>query len=105
MRLDPIDIGSLLRSQAASDAASGQRTSRQAREAEKESQFEPIDSILLRRLRATLVADAADTLKSLDEAKRAVAKVHRQIASDPARAQAAHDALARERLRDLLGDD
>jgi hypothetical protein len=104
MRLDPVNIGSLLNTQAATDAAAGQSTASKAREAAKESQYEPVDSILLRRLRAALVSEAADTLQSLDQAQDTAKRTQALIKGDPHRAQAAHDALQRDRLRDLLGD-
>lgn len=105
MRLDPTSTGDPLRNLGggAVDAANGQHTAKQAEDAQKESQYESLDSLILRRMRATLLNDAADNVGSFADAAEAAERTKQLMAADPTAAQTAQGTLARDRLRNLLG--
>lgn len=105
MRLDPSQINAAMGhlSGGAVDAVEGEKIERLAADAEKESQFESLDSLLLRRMRAATLSDAAASVVSLSDARRSVDQARELMAQDPDGARAAQSELARDRLRDLLG--
>ena len=86
----------------ASDAQRGQRTSKIGAASADESAFEPLDSILLRRLRLTTLGDAATSVSSFADAQELTLRARMLLRRDGADEVHAHDALATARLRDLL---
>lgn len=106
MRLDPSQTGDLLRSLSSGivDARHGAQAERAADSVREESAFEPLDSLLLKRLRVLSVADAAGTVNDFHDAHALAVRTRELMATDASGAVAAHGELARDRLRDLLGD-
>jgi hypothetical protein len=104
MRLDPAHIGDLTRQLAggALDAARGQDAQREADAAQGEAAYEPLDQLLLKRLQASSMEDAA-AVTTFAEALEQVQKTRAQYEADPTSAAAAQGELDRDRLRDLLG--
>lgn len=105
MRLDPSHIGDPLRQLGggAVDAAQGQHAQREAAAAEGESAYEPLDQLLLKRLKVAQLADAA-AVSSFAEALGKLRHTRSLMEQSQADAHAAHGDLARDRLRNLLGD-
>lgn len=106
MRLDPSHIGDPLRQLGggAADAASGQQASRHADDVQEESAFESLDSLLLKRLRAATMEDAAASVNSFSDAQALLDRTRQLQQGDTETARTAQGDLARDRLRDLLGE-
>lgn len=106
MRLDPSHIGDPLRQLGggAADAASGQQAARHGDDVQDEAAFESLDSLLLKRLRAATVEDAAASVNSFADALALLDRTRQLQQAEPDAARSAQGDLARERLRDLLGE-
>ena len=106
MRIDPSHIGDPLNhlGGGAVDAAQGQDAQRQADEVKGEAAYEPLDSLLLKRMRVSMMEAAADTVGSFADAQSLLDQTRTLMGGDSAAARSANGELARDRLRDLLGD-
>lgn len=93
----PVQLGG-----GATDAAQGQRAERAGAEAQRESAFEPVDALLLRRLRAASMHDAATSVTTAADAKVLAERTRELMHERSNEARAAHADVARERLRELL---
>lgn len=105
MRLDPAQIGNPLQylGGGAVDASLGQDTARQAESAAKEAQYESLDVLLLRRMRAAMLGDAAASVTSAADASELASRTSALMREQVDAARAAHGDLSRDRLKDLLG--
>lgn len=107
MRIDPAQLSEPLAhilGAGKADAAQGQRATAAATSLAPESQFEQLDKLLLRRLRATAVSDAAGSVTTAADAQERIARVRALMMDDPSVAGAAQADLDRARLGGLLGD-
>lgn len=104
MRLDPTSTGDPLRNLGggAVDAANGQTTAKQAADAQKEAEYESLDSLILRRMRAALLNDAADSVGSFADAAELAERTKQLMLEDPTQSHTAQGTIARDRLRNLL---
>ncbi len=107
MRLDPTHLSAeLLRvlGGGAVDAAKGDQARRAAETVRGEAEFEPLDRLLLKRLRALQVIDSAGSVGSFADAHALANRTAELMKSNTDIAGSLHADLARDRLRDLLSD-
>lgn len=105
MRIDPSQLSEPLAhvlGGGAVDAAGGQRAAADAARVAPEAQFEQLDQLLLKRLRASAVADAANSVISYQDAQARIDRIRELTAQDPSSARGAQGALDPSRVRGLL---
>jgi hypothetical protein len=104
MRLDPTQSDPLRHlGGGAVDASIGQENARQSEEAAKESQYESLDALMLRRMRAAQVTDAASSVSSASDAQEMAQRTRQLMTDDTHAARMAQGHLVRDHLRKLLG--
>lgn len=106
MRIDPSQLSEPLAhvlGVSRTDAAAGQQAA-SIEHLPVEEQFERLDQALLRRMRAAAVADAANSLTAVFEARAAAANTASAISGNPDAARSAAGTLDADRVRGLLGD-
>jgi len=107
MRIDSSHIGDQLRKVAANgveDAEAGQRTGQAAERLAPESDFEPMDKLLLKRIQLDSIEQAATETISFADAQALADRTRQLMSESPVEARGAQLGQARERLRDLLGE-
>lgn len=107
MRIDPSQLSqplSHILSGGAVDAAAASKSTASIREQAQAGQMERLDQLLLKRLRATALSDAASSVVSFEEASARLEQLKNQLVSDPDTARAAQDDLDAMRVRGLLGE-
>lgn len=108
MRIDPSQLSEPLAHVLGSgriDAVAGEATTTSARKLQPEAQFEQLDKLLLKRMRATSMADSATAVTSAADAQTRIDLLGQLMGNDPAAAKDATGDLDRSRLRGLLGDN
>jgi hypothetical protein len=106
VRIDPSTLRDQLQQLGggAADAVRGERTANETEKAQGEAQFEPIDRLVLKRLRLTAAQEAAVSSISFADAQELADRTARLLNANQTDARIAQGTPARDRLRDVLGE-